>query len=140
MRLASQSLKVLIEIDVGLAFAIGSRQAAAGADRGDGAADVASGFFHRAADLGEVLQVGAAADVHVEAGDRQAVAIGPAEAVVELVVPDAVLGLLAAGVGLLAVAVAEAGIDAERDVAARGPLAELVDHVGRAAVDRDVRA
>ncbi len=61
--------------------------------------------------------------------------VGAAQAIGEVGVPDAVLRLLAAGVGLLAVAVAEAGIDAQRDVPARGTLAELVDHVGRAAID-----
>ena len=58
----------------------------------------------------------------------------------ELLVPDAVLRLLAAGVRLPAVAVAEARIDPQRDRPARGAAAELVDHVGRAAVDVDVLA
>ena len=62
-------LEILVEIDVGLPLAIGRRQAAAGADRGDRAADRLGRLFHRAADLGQVLQVGAAADVHVQAGD-----------------------------------------------------------------------
>ena len=72
---------------------------------------------------------------------------GALDAVGELLVPDAVLRLLAAGVGLLAVAVAEAGIDPQRDPgepARPGPAAHrfavLVDHVGRAAVDGDVLA
>ena len=51
--------------------------------------------------------------------------------------PDSVLGLVAAGVGLAAVTVAEAWIDAQRDFPAGGSSAELVDHVGRAAVDVD---
>ena len=45
--------------------------------------------------------------------------VGPLDAVFELLVPDAVLRLLAAGVHLLAVAVAEAGVDPQRDAAAR---------------------
>jgi hypothetical protein len=49
-------------------------------------------------------------------------------------VPDAVLRVLAAGVGLAAVAVTEARVDAQRDVPARARR-ELVDHVGRSAVD-----
>ena len=69
----------------------------------------------------------------------QAVMIGPAQAVVELLVPDAVLRLLAAGVRLLAVAVAKAGIDPQRDVPPRRSLAELIDHVGRAAIDLNVQ-
>ena len=46
--------------------------------------------------------------------------------------------LLAAGVGLLAVAVAEAGIDPQGDGSAGRAAAELVDHVGRAAIDVDL--
>ena len=65
--------------------------------------------------------------------------IGPAEAVVELLVPDAVLRLLAAGVRLLAVPVAKARIDPQRDVPPRRPLAKLVDHLRRAAIDRDAQ-
>ena len=76
-------------------------------------------LFHRAAHLAQVLQVGAGADVHVQAGDRQVVLRRPLEAVVQLLVPNAVLRLAAAGVGLLAVAVAEARIDPQRDRLAR---------------------
>ncbi len=52
-------------------------------------------------------------------------------------VPDAVLRVLAAGIGLPAVPMAEAGIDPQRDLGPRHPLAQLVDHVRRAAVDVD---
>ena len=77
-----------------------------------------------------MLHVGARADVHVQAADAQAVVIGPAQAVGQLLVPDAVLRLLAAGVGLLAVAVAKARVEPQRDLAAGRALAELIDHVG----------
>ena len=80
-------------------------------------------LFHRAAHLAEVLHVAARADVHVEAGDREVVLRGPLDAVGELLVPDAVLRVAAAGVGLLAVAVAEAGVDAERDRRPASPAA-----------------
>src|SRR5690606_34694093 len=60
------------------------------------------------------------------------------QAVIELFVPDAVLRLFAAGVGLLAMAVPKAGIDPQRDLPPRRALAELIDHVGRAAVGVDV--
>ena len=86
-----------------------------------------------------MVQVGAAADVHVHAGDGEAMAIGPLEAIVELLVPDAVLRLLAAGVRLLAMAVAKARIDPQRDLPPRRPLAELVDHLRRAAIDRQAQ-
>ena len=81
-------------------------------------------LLHRAADLAQMRQVGAGADVHVQAGDREVVLRGPLDAVFELLVPDAVLRLGAAGVDLLAVAVAEAGIDPQRDPD-RGPAAAL---------------
>ena len=84
-----------------------------------------------------MFQIGARADVHVQAGDRKPIAAGPVETLGDLPVPNAVFRLLAAGVGLLAMAVAEAGIDPQGDASAGGAAAELVDHVGRAAVDVD---
>jgi hypothetical protein len=65
--------------------------------------------------------------------------VSPSQAVVELLVPDTMLRLLAAGVRFLAMTVAETGVDAEGNVRARRALAELVDHVGRAAIDRDAK-
>ena len=93
--------------------------------------------LQRSADLRQVLQVGARADVHVQPGNDQVVASGETATLAELLVPDAVLRLFAAGVGLLAVAVAKARIDPQGDLAAGRTLAELVDHVGRAAIDVD---
>ena len=52
-------------------------------------------------------------------GRARPMMIGAAQALGNLLVPDAVLRLLAAGIGLLAVTVAEAGIDPQRDLAAR---------------------
>ena len=72
--------------------------------------------------------------MHVQAGNAQPVGIGAAEAILQVGVPNAVLRLFTAGVGFLAVAVAETGIDAQRNVMARGALAQLIDHVGRAAI------
>ena len=95
-------------------------------------------MLHGAADLAEVVHVGAGPDVHVEARDGTLVLGGAGDAVGQLRVPDAVFRLLAAGVGFLAVAVAEPGVDTERDASAGAALAVLVDHVGRAAVDGDL--
>jgi hypothetical protein len=61
---------------------------------------------------------------HALAGQRQ---IG---------VPDAVLAVLAAGVGLVAVAVAKTGVDAQPHRVAGAGRTELVEHVDRAAVHR----
>jgi hypothetical protein len=47
-----------------------------------------------------------------------------------------VLAVLAAGVGLVAVAVAEAGVDAQPDRMAGRGRGQLVQHVDRAGVDR----
>lgn len=62
-----------------------------------------------------------------------------AEHLGDLLVPDAVLGALAAGVGLLAMAMAEAGVHPQRDIGPGHPLRELLDHVGRATVDMDAQ-
>ena len=85
-----------------------------------------------------MLQVGARADVHVNAADDDLMPSGRFHAEADLLVPDAVLGLVAAGVRLAAVAVAETGVDAERDLPAGGAAAEVLDHVGRTAVHVDV--
>ncbi len=73
--------------------------------------------------------------MQVQPGHLQPMMISAAEAVVELLVPDAVLRLLAAGISFLAVTVPEPRIDAERDRMSRRQRAELIDHVGRAAID-----
>ncbi len=85
-----------------------------------------------------MLQVGARADVHVDAADDDLMTGGHFQAQTDLLVPDAVLRLIAAGVRLAAVTVAEARVDAERDLSAGGAAAEVLDHVGRAAVYMDV--
>ncbi len=82
-----------------------------------------------------MFQIRPRADVHVQAGDAQPVPIGGLQALAELRVPDAVLRLFAASVGLLAVPVAEAGVEPQGNLAPGGDLAQLADHVGRAAVD-----
>ena len=64
--------------------------------------------------------------------------LGPLDALFQLLVPNAVLRLGATGVHFLAMTVTEPRIDPQRDRSARRPLAVLVDHVGRSAVDVDV--
>ena len=81
------------------------------------------------------MQVGATTDVHVQTGDLQPVGIGQKQAIVELLVPDTVLRLLTAGVGLLAVTMPKARIDPQGDLAAWGQFAQLPDHIGRTTVD-----
>jgi len=63
--------------------------------------------------------------VHVQADQPQAVARDRLQRGGDVLRPDAVLAVLAAGVGLAAVAVAEAGVDAQPDAMAVGALAEV---------------
>ena len=93
--------------------------------------------LHRAANLREMLKICSRPDVHVHARYREVVPGRQCENFGELVVPDSVLGVVAAGVRLLAVAVTETGVDPQRDVPPGRALAELVDHVGRADVHVD---
>ena len=64
-----------------------------------------------------MVEIGSRADVQVQAADADAVLIGPPQAIVKLLVPNAVLRLLAPRVGLLAVPVAEARIDSASSIA-----------------------
>ena len=133
--------EVVVDVDAGIALAVGDRQAAAGRDR----VQVVAGLdgllhqaHHRLADLGQMAVVHARADVHVQAHELQAVAADGCQRGAEVGVPDAVLAVLAAGVGLVAVAVAEAGVDAQpHGMAGRGRT-ELLQHVDGAGVHRDV--
>ena len=120
-----------------LAGLVGHGQTTAGRDHGEGSAHLDRHPLQRPGHFGQMRKIGATADVHVEAADLQARPLRPAEDLGNLLVPDAVLRALTAGVGLLAVAVAEARVHAERDRCAGHPLGELLDHVGRSAVDVD---
>jgi hypothetical protein len=69
----------------------------------------------------QVLVVDARADVHVQADQLQPMLADRRQRSRQVGMPDAVLAVLAAGVGLVAVAVAEAGVDAQPDgMAGRG--------------------
>jgi hypothetical protein len=52
-------------------------------------------------------------------------------------VPDAVFAVFTAGVGLVAVAVAKAGVDAQPDAVAFGACPKLAQHVDGAGIDGD---
>ena len=113
------------DVDTAVARPVRGRQAAAGADRCRGwgrprgpACSIAPQTWERCSrSVPEPMCMCSPVIVRpCRAARRQAVA--------ELIVPDAVLRLLAAGVRLLAVAVAEAGIDPQRDRPARRPLAD----------------
>jgi hypothetical protein len=82
-----------------------------------------------------MFEVGARADVQVEAGNVQAECLPAAQTVFELFVPDAVLRERPAGVRLSRVAVAKPGVNAQRYGHAGRHGGELFEHVGRAAID-----
>src|SRR5690606_5262176 len=88
-------LEVSVDVDGLVAFAIGNRQPAAGADRGEPATDLQSCLLHRIAHLREVLQIGAGPDVHVQPRNTETAMFGGLQATVELGVPDTVLRLFA---------------------------------------------
>lgn len=81
--------------------------------------------------------VDARADVHMQANQRHAAAIDPLQARGELIEPDAVLARRTAGVGLGAVPMGEAGIDAQPDRVSRAGFADLPDHLRRTKVHRN---
>ncbi|MCY1424947.1 hypothetical protein D9M71_407200 [compost metagenome] len=120
-------------------LAIGNRQAAAGGNRFQVAAQVAHRADHGAADFLQVAVVDARTDVHVQPHQHQAVFADHRHRVVQLAVPNAVLAVLTAGVGLLAVAMAEAGVDAQPDAVAGARLAKLGEHVDGADVHLDAQ-
>src|SRR5262249_31503387 len=125
------------DVDLLVLVAVRDREAAARAHRGHRRADAAREAATRFGDTRQMLDVGAGADVHVDAGDDEARTPRALDRRLEVLVPDAVLAVLAARVRLAAVAVAEAGIDAQRDLARADARGVLVDHLGRAAVHRD---
>jgi len=66
-----------------------------------------------------VFQVSARTDVHVQPRNAKALALGSKQAITQLLMPDAVFGLLATGIRLLAVTVAKTWIEPQRDMASR---------------------
>ncbi len=92
---------------------------------------------HGFADLGQVTVVHARADVHVQADQAQAAFADHVQGGAQVAVPDTVLGVLAASVGLVAVAVAETGVDAQPHRVAGSDFAQLAEHVDGAGVHRD---
>ena len=130
--------EVMLNIDTSVAIAIGNGQAAARRDRmqvmpcRDRLAHQAD---HGLAHLRQVLVVDAGTDVHVQANELEPMAVDCRKRLRQIGMPDAMLAVLAARVGLVAVAVAEAGVDAQPDGVAGRRGAELVEHVDGAGVD-----
>src|SRR5690349_19705711 len=102
-------------VDRLLALAIRNRKAAAARHRAQVAPRSLHGVHHGVTDSAEMLEVGARADVHVEADQVEPVAVDAGQRFAEVFVPDAVLARLATRVHFVAVPVAEAGVDAEPD-------------------------
>mmetsp|Transcript_16730 Transcript_16730/g.31513 ORF Transcript_16730/g.31513 Transcript_16730/m.31513 type:complete len:240 (-) Transcript_16730:413-1132(-) len=115
-------VEVVVDIDPGLAVAVGNRQPAAGRDR----VQVMSGsghpphqLDHGLPDLRQMVIVDTRSDVHVQPDEPQTVGPHDGQGRFQIAMPDAMFAVLAAGVGLLAVAVAEPGVDAQPDRMAR---------------------
>jgi hypothetical protein len=123
-----------------VAFAIGDRQSAAGRDRLQFVAHDRSEACHRGAHARQVLEVAAGPDVHVESDDAQPEALRAFDRGVQFGMPDAVLARLATGLDLASMSVAEAWVHAQQHRAPRTRGRVLVDHEGRAEVDRHSRA
>ena len=113
-------------------------QPAARTDRRDLRPHRVGQLLHGPADLCQMLQIGARSDMHVKPSHFQPASLGSFHAFRQLLVPNAVLRLLAARVCFLAVSVPETGIDTQRDFSIGYALAQLIDHVGRTAVDVNV--
>ena len=102
------------------------------------AAQAAAGVYHGVANLREVLEVGAGTDMHMESRDPHAVVLGQLDAVLDLLVPHAVLAEGSAGVHLAGVAVAKARVHAKGQFRLHAEIGQLLDHVGGAHVYGDV--
>ena len=119
-------------------FAVRNRQTAAGGDGLQILAKVDDLAHHRAAHLLQVTIVNARADMHMDPDQLQLIATHHFQRRRQVAVPDAMLAILTAGIGFLAVAVAKARVDAQPDAMARRHLAQLAQHVDRAGVHRDL--
>lgn len=124
----------MADVDARFAVAIRNRQAAASGDRFDVVAERRDEADHRIAHLRQVAVVDTRADMHVDADQLQPVLAHDLDRARHVVDPDAVLALRAAGVGLVAVAVAEAGIHAQPYAVAGRMLADACEHVERAGI------
>ena len=126
--------EVVADVDARLAVAIRDRQPAARGDCFDVVAERRDEVDHRIAHLRQVAVVDARADVHVNADQLQPVLAHDLDRARHVVDPDSVLALRAAGVGLVAVAVAETRIHAQPDAMAGRVLADAREHVERAGI------
>ena len=111
--------EVVPGVDAWLIVSVGHRQATPGGDGLNIRARVFDQPHHRLAHLGEVGVIHARADVHVQPHQLQAVLANPGQRGWQIGVPDAVFAVFATGVGLVAVAMAETGVDAQPDRVAR---------------------
>src|SRR4051794_20124527 len=104
-------LVIRVDIYVLLTLAIRHWQSAASADRLNRRTDDDRRPLHRSANFAQMLKVGPRADVHMQSRDRKLVLLRALDALLKLLVPNAMLRLRAARIHLLAVTMPEAGID-----------------------------
>ncbi len=119
----------MLDVDGFFTLAVRHRQPATGRQRLDRPVDLFQQLGNGVADLAQVAVVDAGADVHVHADQVQVVTAQQFERLLKLFMPDAVLAVGAAGIGLGAVAMAETRVDAQPDPVSRRALAQLLNHV-----------
>ncbi len=130
---------VALQVDRLVAAAVWGGKAAANGKRFDVHAQAADQLDHRAGHLLQVLIIHPRADVHVHPHQVQAMGFHAGQRFAQLFVPDAVLAVLATGVGLAAVAMAEAGVDSDPHAVAGRAFTQLAQHVDGTGVDFDLR-
>jgi hypothetical protein len=126
----------LPRVDFHLARPIGDRQPTARRDGVDRPIQPPDGIQHAVANPVQMRVVDARADMHVESDQAQSKRADNAQGILQLFVPDTMFAQRTTGVGLAIVTMTEARIDPEPYRMSSGNLAELDQHVGRAAVHR----
>ena len=124
-------------IDLRFARPIGHGEAATGGDRLERPVGAPHGIQHAVADAMQVSVVDARADVHVKTDQGQPVFVDETQAVLKILMPDSMLARWTARIGLAVMAMSKAGIDPEPHRMAASRAAELPQHVGRSAIDRN---
>ncbi|MCY1447982.1 hypothetical protein D9M71_646270 [compost metagenome] len=131
-------LRITLQVDRFVGAAVRRGKPAADGERLDVHAQAADQLDHRAGHLFQVLVVHPGTNVHVHAHQVQAMGLDAGQRLVQLFVPDAMLAVFAAGIGLAAVTMAEARVDADPHAVAGRAFTQLAQHVNGAGIDFDL--
>ena len=121
--------EIVIGIDRLFIFVIRDRQSAAGGDRLQILIKFNHLTHHRTAHLLQMRVVHTGANMHMNPHQLQLVALNHLQRRGKIAIPDPVLAVLAAGIGFLAMAVAEARVNAQPDAVTRRDFAQLAQHI-----------